>query len=78
METPKTAKQSNVTVHSMQDSSCIDRFCVTHFKRMFARLRMHTCTLPLMANKFISQGMSEYLLEIPGKCSYVFCYDPLW
>lgn len=63
-------------VHSMQDSSCIHRFCVTHFKLMFACLIMHTCTLPHMVNKFISQGMSEFLLENPCKCNYVFFQDP--
>lgn len=73
MEVHKTIKESNMKVRSMQDSSCIHRFCATHFKLMFACLRMHTCTLPLVVNKFISQGMSEYLLEIPCKCSYVSC-----
>lgn len=64
-------------VHSMQDSSCIHRFCVTRFKLMFACLRMHTCTLPLVVNEFISQGMSEFLLENPYKCNYVFFQDPV-
>lgn len=73
MEIHKTIKESNMKVHSMQDSSCIHKFFVTHFKLMFACLRMHTCTLPLVVNKFISQGMSEYLLEISCKDSNVFC-----
>lgn len=54
METHRTIKERNMKVHSMQDSSCIHRICVTHFELMFACLRMHTCTLPLVVNKFIS------------------------
>lgn len=69
----KTIKESNLKVHNIQDSSCIHTVCVTHFILMFACLRMHTCTLLLVENKFISQGMSGLLLEIPCKCSYAFC-----
>jgi len=59
----KTIKESNLKVHNTQDSSCIHRTCVTHFVLMFACLRMHTCSLLLVENKFISQGMSGLLLE---------------